>query len=110
MLWKPLPNGLMSYLKNSPKAFEVILNVFGGTSDTDSTPNPGMADVIINYIPSISRYHPIVILIRKITRPVLSQFRKILPPMRIGDAYVDFSPILAIIVITIIQWILLRFL
>jgi hypothetical protein len=44
MLWKPLPNGLMSYLKNSPKAFEVILNVFGGTSDTDSTPNPGMAD------------------------------------------------------------------
>jgi YggT family protein len=69
-----------------------------------------IADVIINYIPSISRYHPIVILIRKITRPVLSPFRKILPPMRIGDAYVDFSPILAIIVINIIQWILLRFL
>jgi YggT family protein len=61
-----------------------------------------IADVILSYIPSISRHHPIVLLIRRITQPILSPFRKIIPPQRIGDAYIDFSPIIAIIVITII--------
>ncbi|MEN6520530.1 MAG: YggT family protein [Armatimonadota bacterium] len=59
-------------------------------------------DAILSWIPSIPSYHPIVVFIRRITRPVLNIFRKILPPQRMGDAYVDLSPILAIVTISIL--------
>ena len=65
-----------------------------------------MVDVVLSYLPSVPRYHPLVLLIRRVTRPILSPFRKILPPQRLGDAYIDFSPVLAIVVLYIIDYIL----
>jgi len=59
-------------------------------------------DVILTWIPSIPSRHPVVVLIRRITRPILEPFRKILPPQRFGDAYIDLSPILAFIAISIL--------
>jgi YggT family protein len=59
-------------------------------------------DVILTWIPSIPSYNPIVVFIRRITRPILNLFRKILLPQRMGDGYIDFSPILAIIAISIL--------
>lgn len=61
-----------------------------------------IADVVLSYLPQISPRHPAVVLIRKITRPVVAPFRKIMPPQRMGDAYIDFSPLLAIIAIHLI--------
>ncbi len=48
-----------------------------------------IADVIISYIPSLSRRNPIVMLLHKITRYMTAPFRKILPPQRMGNAYVE---------------------
>lgn len=59
-------------------------------------------DVILTWIPSIPNYHPVVVFIRRITSPILNLFRKILPPQRLGDAYIDLSPILAIVAISIL--------
>jgi len=60
-------------------------------------------DVILTWIPSVSMYHPAVVLLRKVTSPVLDIFRKILPPQRVGRGYMDFSPILAMVTILIIR-------
>jgi YggT family protein len=65
-----------------------------------------IADVILSYFPQVPQRHPIVVLIRRVTRPVVSPFRKIIPPQRMGDVYVDFSPILALLTI----WLIGRFL
>lgn len=59
-------------------------------------------DVILTWIPSVPSRHPVVVIIRRITRPILEPFRKILPPQRLGDAYIDLSPILAFIAISIL--------
>lgn len=62
-------------------------------------------DVILTYVPSVSR-HPAVLLLRRITGPVLNLFRKIIPPQRMGNAYMDFSPLVAIIALWILDWVL----
>ncbi len=61
------------------------------------------ADAIISWIPSIPRYHPIVVLVRRLTHPILAPIRKIIPPQRMGDAYVDFTPIIAVLALMIIS-------
>ncbi|MBI2843230.1 MAG: YggT family protein [Armatimonadetes bacterium] len=65
-------------------------------------------DVVLSYIRSIPQHHPAVVLLRRITRPVTSPFKKLVPPQRVGEAYVDFSPILAILAIWLIRMILVR--
>ena len=62
-----------------------------------------IVDVVLTYIPSVRQSHRVVVLIRRITRPIVSPFRKIIPPQRIGDAYLDFSPLLALIAISIVD-------
>ena len=61
-----------------------------------------VADVVLTYIPSVPQSHPVVVLVRSITRPIVGPIRKIIPPQRIGDAYWDFSPVVALLVIWII--------
>jgi len=65
-----------------------------------------IADVIMSYIPSLPRRNPVVMLIHSIANYVTSPFRKIIKPMRMGNAYVDFSPILAIVAIQLLQSVL----
>lgn len=53
---------------------------------------------------SVSSRKPWVVALRSITDPVLAPFRKVLPPGILGG--LDISPILAIVVINIIQGVL----
>jgi uncharacterized protein YggT (Ycf19 family) len=59
-------------------------------------------DVIVSYIPSISR-HPLVIALRRVTGVVLNPIRRSIGARRVGDAYIDFSPLIALIVIWIVR-------
>ena len=64
-----------------------------------------IADAVLSYFPSMSR-HPLVLTLRRITAPILAPFRKIFPPRRFGDAYIDFSPLIALLLIMVLQMML----
>lgn len=57
--------------------------------------------IILSWLPQY-RYHPIAEFIYGITEPILSPFQRIIPP--VGP--VDISPMVAIIVLVILQYIL----
>ncbi len=61
--------------------------------------------VIISWLP-ISSENPIVVVLYQVTEPILGPIRAVLP--RLG--MLDFSPIVAILLIVVIQNILLRLL
>lgn len=54
----------------------------------------------------ISRHHPWVRTLEKITTPILSPFRALFPPERLRGF--DLSPLLALILIQIVQGILIN--
>lgn len=64
-------------------------------------------DAVLTFIPSINRRHPIVVLIRSITEPMYRPLRKVIPPVRLGEAGLDFSPLILIIGIRIIAQVLI---
>lgn len=66
-----------------------------------------IADVIMSYIPSLPRHNPIVVLVHTVAGWVLDPIRKIIRPIRMGNAYMDISPIVAILAIQFLQKILL---
>jgi YggT family protein len=58
-----------------------------------------------------STFYQVILFLRQLTEPFLAPFRRLVPPLRIGGGgYVDFSPIIAIIVLSIIRRILLQLL
>lgn len=57
--------------------------------------------IILSWLPQY-RYHPIAEFIYGITEPILSPFQRFIPP--VGP--VDISPMVAIIVLVILQYIL----
>ena len=61
--------------------------------------------VIISWLP-ISSENPIVVVLYQVTEPILGPIRAVLP--RLG--MLDFSPIVAILLIVVIQNVLLRLL
>jgi len=65
-------------------------------------------DALLTFIPSIDRRNPIVKLIRGITEPIYRPLRKVIPSVRLGDAMLDLSPLIAIFGIRIIASILVR--
>lgn len=58
------------------------------------------------YMGSLSSYKPWVRSLRQITNPILNPFRSMLSPFKTGG--LDLSPILAVLVIEVIQTILVR--
>jgi len=60
-----------------------------------------IADVIISWLPYRYRYHPIAILIDRLVQPVLYHIRRALRPYNTGPF--DFSPMIAIFLIWILQ-------
>ena len=58
------------------------------------------------YMGSLSSYRPWVRSLRRITNPILNPFRAVLSPYKTGG--LDLSPIIAIILIEVIQNILVR--
>ena len=74
-----------------------------------------LARIILSFFP-INPYSssPVLInivqFVRQVTEPLLAPFRSLVPPMRMGAGYLDLSPILAIVVLSIVRNMLLRFL
>ena len=50
--------------------------------------------VVLSWLP-VNRWHPLVVLITRITEPFLAPFRRMLPPWRTGG--LDLSPFLLIL-------------
>lgn len=69
-----------------------------------------LVDVIISYLVAFrgSRisYHPIVRGVHSIVNPMLEPIRRILPPVK--TANLDFSPMILLIVLSVIRTLLLR--
>lgn len=63
-------------------------------------------DAVLTWIPSVNRYHPIVVMLRRITTPIYKPIRALIPPEKTG--YMDLSPMIAIFAIWILQAILSR--
>ena len=59
--------------------------------------------VIMSWLP-ISAEHPISVILHQVTEPILGPIRKVLPKL----GMLDFSPIVAILLIVVIQNVLLR--
>ena len=60
-----------------------------------------MARIILSWF-RIDPYHPVSVLLFRLTEPILSPFRNIIPPM----GMIDLSPIVALVVLGIVQQIL----
>jgi YggT family protein len=60
-----------------------------------------MARIILSWF-RVDPYHPVSVFLFRITEPILAPFRNIIPPI----GMMDISPIVAIIVLGIVQQIL----
>lgn len=65
-----------------------------------------IAEVIVSWaiafrIGGVSRFHPAVRWLRSVTNPILEPLRRMVPPHRMGG--VDISPMLAIVLIQVVQ-------
>jgi YggT family protein len=50
-----------------------------------------------------------VVFLRQLTEPVLAPFRSLIPPLRVGGGgYLDFSPIIALIVLDLVRRLVLQ--
>lgn len=67
--------------------------------------------IILSFFPVSPYANPtllnIIYFLRQLTEPILAPFRKVVPPLRMG---LDFSPILALVVLRIVRNILLTIL
>lgn len=57
-----------------------------------------IARALISWVP-IDRYHPIVQLLDQVTEPILAPIRRIVPPL----GMMDITPIVALILLQIVQ-------
>ena len=54
----------------------------------------------------LSEHHSVVVFLRRITEPVLAPIRRYVPPLQSGGAYWDLSPVVAVILMSVIEWVL----
>lgn len=64
-----------------------------------------LARVILSWFPNVSYNNPLVQFVYAITEPIMSPIRRVMP----NTGMFDFTPMVAIIVIVIVQNILLQF-
>ncbi len=62
--------------------------------------------VLLSWVPSVDYGHPLIMLIVRITDPVLQPVRRLLPP--VGG--LDLSPVIAILLLNLVGQFLHRFL
>lgn len=60
--------------------------------------------VLLSWIPNLDRGNPLVQLLHQITDPVLEPARRIIPPL----GGMDFSPIVVILVLQLLEQVLVR--
>lgn len=59
--------------------------------------------IILSWVPQLPEpVQPFANLVRALTDPVLQPFRNLLPPLRIGMAALDLSPIILFLILSII--------
>ncbi len=51
-------------------------------------------------------YHRVVVFLRAITEPVLAPIRRYIPPIQSGGMAWDLSPMVALILLWVIEWVL----
>ena len=65
--------------------------------------------IVMTWIPRMP-YNPVLnavlTFVRDVTDPYLNIFRRILPPVRLGPAALDLSPMVGIFVLLIAQWLI----
>lgn len=71
-----------------------------------------LAEVVVSWcihfrVRGVVPGHPAIRLLRQVTTPVIEPFRRLLPPHKTGG--LDFSPILAIFAINVVQQILFTY-
>lgn len=55
-------------------------------------------------------YHSVVVFLRRITEPLLAPIRRYIPPIRSGNVAWDLSPVIALLLLWIIEQALTRLL
>ncbi len=65
-------------------------------------------DCVLTFIPSVDRRHPIVVAIRRITEPMYTQVRRLVPAIRSGNMGLDLAPLIVIIGLNLMIWIVVR--
>jgi YggT family protein len=58
----------------------------------------------------VDPYHPVVKFVRQITEPVLAPIRRVVPPVQVGGGLVDLSPMVALLVLWVLERILIALL
>ena len=51
--------------------------------------------------------HPAVVFVRRITEPVLAPIRRLVPPVHVGGGYLDLSPMVALLLLWVVERILI---
>jgi YggT family protein len=69
-----------------------------------------ICNAILSWMPEVART-PFGRLVTALATPLLAPFRKLIPPVRMGNgaSYLDLSPIVLLVLLQIVYSILLRF-
>lgn len=63
-----------------------------------------IARIIMSWMPNLNRYQPVIRFIYEMSDPYLNIFRRFIPPF----GGMDFSPIVALIVLSVIENLILK--
>ncbi len=61
--------------------------------------------IVLSWVPGIDMYHPVVQFVHRVTSPILDPIRRLVPPV----AGLDFSPLVAILLLSLAQRIVIDF-
>lgn len=62
------------------------------------------ARILITWVPNLDPYHPAVVMLRRVTDPILEPARNLIPPI----GMIDISPIVVLIALSFVERILLQ--
>lgn len=60
-----------------------------------------MIRIVISFMPEFSSY-PWARWVANVTEPLLAPLRRALPPVRIGAGYIDFSPMVLLLIVNLV--------
>ncbi len=70
-----------------------------------------LARILLSFFPVNPYSSPVLLnivhFLHQMTEPLLRPFRSLVPPLRLGGGYLDLSPILAIMVLSLLRRIIL---
>lgn len=60
-----------------------------------------MIRIVISFLPEFEHY-PWARWVVRLTEPMLAPLRRVLPPVRLGAGYVDFSPMVLLLIVNLL--------